>query len=1675
MTTHKETHNEQHNKTYSSKMHSSKHKTPRTSVRLSLPAFSALRMLAVLLLGSLALALACAPAVEGSGHSSAPAPTGITEDEMKKESTSFVVRWETPTGTTPDATPLDPENIGYRIYYLAETADQTTGQTTDQATPSAESITKNPDTQTREVTGVLQARIIGLKADTRYFVTIASYDALASEPVVETASSEVIVATTSTAASKDLDESLSYGAEAETTYEFGIGLGGTITPDVTPSIPGTDTPGTIIRYSLERIDGTVFDPDLAINSRGVITIDSTTSAGSARYFVRAEATDYTTQTVMLTITIAKVDFEGRLAYASTAYEFPAGTTRTITPDGTPSIPGTDSRGTIIRYSLEKSTGAEFDPMPSIAEDRGIIMVNPINTTGTATYTIQASADTDTDTYNAQEVTVTITIVVNPNTGKLQVSTYYNSETTYTIPVELGQAIADDSSTFVLANDDVVLTISDLKDGEHRIHFGSRLNNYDEVYTRTATDGVITILKSDLGINNFSFAFRAVIGISGPDITGTEHIASYVSSNIYDHHDLQAIRKNLDQDYVLKRDIVFPPPAGESASNYEAVGSDNTPFTGSLDGAGYTITGIQIESAANYQGIFGVMEAGAVETEAAQNLVLRDFKITGNAVVGSLAGWIKQGTIDNVRVEVSNADAGKVELSGNVDINGTFYGYGGGLLGRAGTGATDTQVKIQNTSSEAVVSGTGTNSNQIGGLVGSVGSDVVLTESYATGDVTGKNGIGGLVGSNVGTVTGYATGDMIATDNDVGGLVGINVGTVTGYATGDIVGQGNVGGLVGANDSGTITGYARGVVRRSRGSDTSFGKVIGSDTNGTVGLYSSDSESQIYDGGVGIAVLTDTTGLNGASVTVNDTTTQAAFDERFVFSADIGEWTWVADGKWPAINIGEIKLASDQPIEADDSVIALVDFDGRLNYEQEEHKVGLGLGGVIRPDSTPAKLEIDNRNVSISYNLTPDNPGTEFFPEPAIDGNGVITIDSTTNKGTANYTVRASADDYNIQEITLTITVVELDFEGRLVYPETAYEFMAGLEDIIRPDSTPTIPNFDTRVVSIRYSIAIESGMEFDPAPSIAEDSGIITIKPISTVGEAIYIVRASADDYPDQEVTLPITIIKNANEGKIQVSTYYNNVGETTDLLPVILGQAVADDSSTFVLADTDVVLTLSSLTNGDHLIHFGTVASGGANTYGKSYIKTVAGGTTTILKSELKENSFSFADGAVIGISGPDIESTQHVATYRSSNIYDHHDLQAMRKNLNRDYILKNDITFTPMTDDTGTVVSNYEAAGDEDTPFTGSLDGAGYAIVGIEIVSSENYQGLFRVMEASSVDTKAAQNLVLRDFKITGNAYVGSLAGWIKKGMVDNVNVEVSNADAGKVETGGNYGGGLLGLAGINEGGTEVRIQNTSSAVAVSRTGANSNQIGGLVGQTNNDVELTGSSATGSVTGNNRVGGLVGSNQGYASGYATGSVTGTSIIGGLVGSNYNNGVVTGYATGDMIATDDDVGGLVGFNAGTVTGYAEGNVTGRSNIGGLVGWNQGTATGYATGSVTGAYGVGGLVGRNNSGTLIGYARSVVQRSRGSELSFGKTIGLSLGGSVKTYSSADVSIFVAMQGEKFNGIEVSIASATEATFDRLDFGTDIGQWTWVEGGKWPAINIGDEIKPAAEQPLTSMP
>lgn len=172
-------------------------------------------------------------------------------------------------------------------------------------------------------------------------------------------------------------------------------------------------------------------------------------------------------------------------------------------------------------------------------------------------------------------------------------------------------------------------------------------------------------------------------------------------------------------------------------------------------------------------------------------------------------------------EIKNVGLVDVNITGNATIVG-------GLVGQNSGG----------TITNSYATGSVTGKWNVGGLVG-LNYYGTITDSYATVSVTGdSSSIGGLVGkNNDGTITNsYATGSVIGsvtgdfTSFYVGGLVGLDRGTITNsYATGNVIGISEVGGLVGKSDGDIINSYATGSVTGAQ----FVGGLVGWNNYGTI--------------------------------------------------------------------------------------------------------------------------------------------------------------------------------------------------------------------------------------------------------------------------------------------------------------------------------------------------------------------------------------------------------------------------------------------------------------------------------------------------------------------------------------------------------------------------------------------------------------------------------------------------------------------------------------------------------------------------------------------------------------------------------------------------------------------------------------------------------------------------
>ena len=212
-------------------------------------------------------------------------------------------------------------------------------------------------------------------------------------------------------------------------------------------------------------------------------------------------------------------------------------------------------------------------------------------------------------------------------------------------------------------------------------------------------------------------------------------------------ELQAMQDDLDGKYILMNDIDL---AGYA---WTAVGIDGNAFTGELNGNGFVIHNLTINSAAVSQGLFGYTTNAVLKNIGIENADVQG----GTHCTGALVGICVNGGL-----EVDNCySTGKV----------SGMKWVGGLIGYQRT-AQGSPVLIRNCYSSADVSG----STCVGGLMGENEPECEITNCYATGDVSASDKAGGLIGVlNCKMYGCYATGkvERALGGGAIGGLIGYN--------------------------------------------------------------------------------------------------------------------------------------------------------------------------------------------------------------------------------------------------------------------------------------------------------------------------------------------------------------------------------------------------------------------------------------------------------------------------------------------------------------------------------------------------------------------------------------------------------------------------------------------------------------------------------------------------------------------------------------------------------------------------------------------------------------------------------------------------------------------------------------------------------------------------------------
>lgn len=241
--------------------------------------------------------------------------------------------------------------------------------------------------------------------------------------------------------------------------------------------------------------------------------------------------------------------------------------------------------------------------------------------------------------------------------------------------------------------------------------------------------------------------------------------------IYTAEDLDNIRNNLSGKYILMNDIDL-----SSYENWNPIGTSDAPFTGELDGNGYTVENMKINvTAADYvfAGLFGAVMNSSINNVEIKNA---EINITSDESVyaGILCGDAKES-------EITDCNA-----SGSLAIETKAYVYAGGISGVLSGNAegcrNDADIEVTLTGDEEA-------SAYIGGVFGGLEGDTekscnngnIIVSSYLKNKVKRIN-LGGVAGWSIyGTVNNCYNAENITENTNqtliIGGVAGFSF-TVT---------------------------------------------------------------------------------------------------------------------------------------------------------------------------------------------------------------------------------------------------------------------------------------------------------------------------------------------------------------------------------------------------------------------------------------------------------------------------------------------------------------------------------------------------------------------------------------------------------------------------------------------------------------------------------------------------------------------------------------------------------------------------------------------------------------------------------------------------------------------------------------------------------------------------------
>ncbi|MFV3077790.1 MBG domain-containing protein, partial [Niveispirillum fermenti] len=1020
------------------------------------------------------------------------------------------------------------------------------------------------------------------------------------------------------------------------------------------------------------------------------------------------------------------------------------------------------------------------------------------------------------------------------------------------------------------------------------------------------------------------------------------------TTIANAHQLQAIAINPSGTYVLGKNITMAELASASSLWNMATGFVPLSLSGSLDGNGYTISGLTInQTASGSLGLFSTIAS----TGSVSNLALTGASVSGGGNnLGLLAG-VNQGTVSGVMA------------SGTVTALGSSISYVGGLIG-----------SNSGTISASLVTATVNASNRLsfaGLLLGHNSATGQVLSSGAVGSLLGGNSVlvvGGLVGLNAGNVSGSTVlARILVGDNasSVGGLVGTNQGTISSSDTNGTVQAGNgaiqVAGLVGTNSGAVSTSYAIGSI-----SVGSAAMHIGGLLGGNGGTVTNSYASASVQAGNGAEHVGGLVGYNDGTVihayalggvSVNGTGTNVAgfagtnagtiTNAYAVGSVASGSGSSNVAG-FAGFNSSLIATAywdrstSGQTVgfgAEDAAFTAIVGFSGTAAFSSATYNSfdftnsWYLVEGYTRPIlraeysttiGNAHQLQLVNLNLSASYTLSRD-----------IDMGEVRRASGVWNTATGFLPIGFSGSGSNATPDSFTGT---LDGQGHAI--NNLYINNTGISNVALFASVGS--------AGVLTSVGVYEGTVVGGGGNVA----LLAATNAGTILSAYATGTLSATSAAQY-----VGGLVGANTGTISVA--YATAGVTAGASATAVGGLVGYNtgfiSTVFASGEVSAGSGAVGAFVGDNA---GTIANIYWDSSTSGQTVGAGGGTGSFAGTDVSGT----AAYATATYSGLDLTNTWYMVNgytrpmlrmEYSKTISNAHQLQLINLDPTAQYQIIADITMSELTrpgslwSSKGWVPLGFNTANANNSPtfFNGVLNGWGRTISGLTIANADyNNAGLISYIGTTGV----VSSLTLSNVSISSagsNQNIGALAG-NNAGTVTNVFV------SGALDLGANNNavGGLLGM---NVG----RVVNSAANVSL-RSGQTASNVGALIGQ--------------------NIGSL-------SNVYASGSIVvdlNSSNVGGLVGFNSGGTIVKAYSTASINAAPNGtaIGGLAGNNTGLISAtYAANSISALAGTGvaGLVGGGSGSGTVIDSfWDVTKSGLTAGVSNSNISGTVTGLSTS---------------------------------------------------------------------------------------------------